>query len=177
MKVWLALPLIWLAAPALAAPFALSLPQGAALSAERTAAATSYDMRIGPWNPQAPPTQTVEGLRTDRAWRLRGNQETSLQIFAPLRAQIEAAGYALIYQCETDACGGFDFRYALDLIPEPEMHVDLGDFRYLAARKGDGWLALTVSRSSESGFVHLTRITAQEIAAPAPADILAPPPP
>ncbi|SOC07406.1 OOP family OmpA-OmpF porin [Rhodobacter sp. JA431] len=177
MKRWLALPLICLAAPAVAAPLQLTLPQGAMVSAERAAAGTSYEMRIGPWQEDSLASQHLEGSRTDRAWRLRGNQETSLQIFAPLRAQIEAAGYAVVYECETDACGGFDFRYALDLLPEPEMHVDLGDFRYLAARRGDDWLALTVSRSSESGFVHLTNFTLQEVAAPVPATPLAAPQP
>ena len=39
------------------------------------------------------------------------------------------------------------------------MHVDLGDFRYLVARHGGEWLALTVSRSSQTGFVHLTTLS------------------
>lgn len=166
---------VMLAPPALATPFTFAPPPGAAISAERAAPASSYEIRIGPWRDGAAPSQHLEGNRTDTAWRLRANQDTSLQIFAALRAQIEDAGFAVIYECATDACGGFDFRYALDLIPEPEMHVDLGDFRYLAARRGDTWLALTVSRSSESGFVHLTRMLVSQVTPP-PDQGLAPPP-
>lgn len=155
--------------PGLAEPPVLTLPPGATVSAERTQAATSYGLPIGPWRNDTMARNMLEGTRADTAWRLRGNQETSLQILAPLRAQIVGAGYILIYQCETETCGGFDFRYALDLLPEPEMHVDLGDFRYLAAQNGQDWIALTVSRSSESGFVHLTTMTAED-ATPAQPD-------
>ncbi|MFD2175580.1 OmpA family protein [Rhodobacter lacus] len=162
----LAAGLIGLALPALAAPFSFEPPPGATVSAERGAPASSYEIRIGPWKNGAAPSQHLEGNRSDTAWRLRANQDTSLQIFAALRAQIEEAGFAVVFECETDACGGFDFRYALDLLPEPEMHVDLGDFRYLTARRGDIWLALTVSRSSESGFVHLTRVAVQQVTPP-----------
>ena len=34
-------------------------------------------------------------------------------------------------------CGGFDFRFATLVFGEPVMFVDLGDYRYLAAGKGD----------------------------------------
>lgn len=144
-----------------AGPFVLEMPAGALITAERDSPATSYRLLTAPWPEGAQASARLEGNRNDRAWRLRGNQETSLQILAPLRHQIEAAGYEVLFECETEACGGFDFRYALDLLPEPEMHVDLGDFRYLAARRDGDWLALTVSRSSESGFVNLTTLGAQ----------------
>ena len=165
-----------IAPPALAEPLALALPPGAAISAERSSPATSYALPTGPWQPIGLDAEPLEGSRQDTAWRLRANQQTTLQILAPLRDQVRAAGYLLLYECETEGCGGFDFRYALDLIPEPDMHVDLGDFRYLAARKGREWLGLTVSRSSESGFVHLTVVGAQDVVAPQPAQGLAPQP-
>lgn len=165
-----------LVSPASAEPFAPELPQGAYVAAAETSPATGFSLPTGPFDAGGGIRVALEGARSDTAWRLRANQETTLQILAPLRAQIEAAGYRVLYECETDACGGFDFRYALDLLPEPEMHVDLADFRYLAARKGRDWLALTVSRSSESGFVHLTTLNAQQIASADTASPLDPEP-
>lgn len=168
-----------------AGPVVVELPAGALITAERDTPATSYRPLTAPWPEAAQASPRLEGNRSDTAWRLRGNQETTLQILAPLRHQIEAAGYEVLFECETEACGGFDFRYALDLLPEPEMHVDLGDFRYLAAQRGSDWLALTVSRSSESGFVNLTTLGAQAqpvreaapgLPAPQPAAELSPAP-
>ncbi len=176
-RVMASLTLALFALPAGAEPLALQLPEHAAISAETANPATSYALLTGPWQGGTSPASALEGIRSDTAWRLRGNQQTTLQILAPLRSQIEAAGYRVLFECETDACGGFDFRYALDLTPEPEMHVDLGDFRYLAARRGSAWLALTVSRSSESGFVNLTTLTEQAMPGTAPETALPQPQP
>ncbi|MFT3690460.1 OmpA family protein [Paenirhodobacter sp.] len=171
----LALALL-LAGPALAEPVALRPGTDAAQTAQYSSPATTYRLLTGAWTPEGGAATALEGARTDTAWRLRANQQTTLQILAPLRAQIEAAGYTLLYECATDDCGGFDFRYALDLVQEPQMHIDLGDFRYLAARRGGEWLALTVSRSSESGFVNLTTVAQGAITAAVPDNGLAPPP-
>lgn len=169
----LAIWVVALALPCAAAAFEPTLPDGAVQSAEAINPATSYGLLTGPWKDGKAQRIAIEGPRTDSAWRLRANQMTTLQILAPLREQITAAGYHILFECETDACGGFDFRYELGLLPEPEMHVDLSDFRYLAARNASDYLALTVSRSSESGFIHLTALTAQPIAVAAPTNPLA----
>ena len=150
-------------APALADPFNLTLPAGAIQAAQTSSPAASYALAVGPWKDDAVKTLDLEGARSDTAWRLRANQNTTLQLLSALREQLVDAGYTVLYQCDTDACGGFDFRYALDLLPEPAMHVDLGDFRYLAARKGDEYVAITVSRSSESGFVEITNMSVQDV--------------
>lgn len=177
MRAPLLAALLLLCASAQAEPLLPTLPDGAAITAESANPATSYRLLTGPWQTGGGAGTDLEGARADTAWRLRGNQQTTLQILAALRAQIEAAGYRVLYECDTDACGGFDFRYALDLTPEPEMHVDLGDFRYLAARRGGEWLALTVSRSSESGFVNLTSLSARDVTPAAPDNPLATPQP
>ncbi|MEM6825927.1 MAG: OmpA family protein [Pseudomonadota bacterium] len=87
---------------------------------------------------------------------------TTLQLVTPIRDELVQAGYEILYECMDRDCGGFDFRYQLSLLPEPFMHVDLGDFRYLTARPeagtGPELISVTVSRSAEAGFVHVTRI-------------------
>ena len=72
---------------------------------------------------------------------------------------MERAGFRVIFACATTACGGFDFRYAMEVLPEPQMHVDLGDFRYLVAVRGPDEIAsLLVSTAPGQGFVQLTSI-------------------
>lgn len=166
---------VLVAGPALAEPLALTLPQGAIQSAQDSSPATSYTLAVGPWADGALKQIKLEGARSDTAWRLRANQNTTLQILAPLREQLAQAGYTTLYECDTDACGGFDFRYALDLLPEPSMHVDLGDFRYLAARKGEEYVAITVSRSTESGFIQVTDLSVLDVSPPQPDNPLATP--
>ncbi|AMY71924.1 OmpA family protein [Frigidibacter mobilis] len=145
----------------------LALPAGAERTTERTEALDSRALPIGPFLDGKVPSLPVEGAISQSAWRLHAPGITTLQLLAPLREQIDAAGFTPLYDCEDDICGGFDFRYAASLLPEPDMHVDLGDFRYLASQKGEGtaaeYLELWVSRSSEHGFVQITHIHPADI--------------
>lgn len=130
---------------------------------------TSYPLPIGPFQAGTIATQKVEGRLEQNAWRLPANGQSTLEMLQPLRDQITTAGFTLLFECAAEGCGGFDFRYGTDVLPEPDMHVDLGDFRFLSAERqgetGKEYLSLLVSRSPLDGYVQLTRIGAL----PAPA--------
>lgn len=136
----------------------LMFPAPANATASSLEPMASYRLPIGPWGPEGVPSRLVEGTVEQTAWRIAAPLST-LDLMAPLRRQLQAEGWQVIYDCETAACGGYDFRYSLPLMTEPDMHVDLGDFRYLAAGKGAEVLSLMVSRSQVSGFVQMTRVS------------------
>ena len=148
----------------------IALPPGAILSARSQADRAKARIATGAFANGALPGIEAEGAVSQEAWRLPATRATTYDIISDLRGQLERAGYEILFECETDACGGFDFRYALDLLPEPDMHVDLGDFRYLAARAARAGapgsdsvprlVALVVSRAGQAGFVQITRIGA-----------------
>ena len=156
---WVCLAEAFCAGPAAAQGFVPELPVTAEETAAISSAAETYRLPVGPWTESGFDRLVLEGPRRDRAWRLPASAQTTTQILAQLRTQIAAEGYEVLFECETDACGGFDFRYESDFLPEPAMHVDLGDFRFLSARKGKDHLAVMVSRSSESGFVQVTEVS------------------
>jgi OOP family OmpA-OmpF porin len=155
---------------ALASPVcSLTLELSAPILAEetRSEAFGSHDLPTGPYANGALPTRTMEGAVTQRALQLDAPDLPTLAIFAPLRDQIVAAGFEVLLDCETRACGGFDFRYGTEVLPEPDMHVDLGDFRFLSAIRGDEAVSILVSRSALTGYVQITRVTpAQDTGAP-----------
>ncbi|MBV0913295.1 OmpA family protein [Anianabacter salinae] len=156
----IATALILSAAPTLA--LTLEFPARAVPTADAQSPLGSRPVAVSPYGEDGVQMLDAEGAVAQQAWRIENDGLTTLQILAPLRAQIVAAGFEVLFECETDRCGGFDFRYALDTLPEPEMHVDLGDFRYLAARNtgagADDYIMLLVSRSANAGFVQMTRI-------------------
>ncbi len=139
----------------------LELPGSALKTLETVEAPTSYSLPTGPFDDGDMPFQVVEGEVTRQAWRIDTNGLTTLQLLIPLRAQLLANGYQVIFSCNTDDCGGFDFRYGMDVVREPKMHVDLGDFRYLAVQKTDDGiehLGLLVSKSATAGFIQIVQI-------------------
>lgn len=145
----------------------LDFPQPAVAAARHDEALGSYALPVGPWSDGHIPMLAVQGPLNRTAWRLGDGTLTTLQILAPLRDQLKAAGYQVLFDCATEACGGFDFRYGTAVLPEPEMHVDLGDFRFLSAERpgerGLEYLSLLVSRSSDAGFVQVTQIGADPL--------------
>jgi OOP family OmpA-OmpF porin len=121
-------------------------------------------MPIGRWADGALPVKVIDGAVERTAWQIDAPNLSSLDLMQPLRAQLVAAGFAPLFECETMDCGGFDFRFASDILPEPQMHVDLGDFRFLSAERkaagGSEAVGLMVSRSASKGFVQITRAVA-----------------
>ena len=157
-------------APVCAAPFELSFSAPAQTTAERAEPMTSFRFAVGPFDLARIATLLAEGPLEQTAFKLDAPDQSTLQLMQPLRDQIAAAGFTVIYECETQACGGFDFRFGIDVMAEPEMHIDLGDFRYLAASRsgaaGNDVLSVVVSRSPDHGFVQLTQVGGFAVAPP-----------
>jgi len=160
MRPALALSLIML--PGLAGAVTLDLPANANLEADVTETPGIYEMPIGPWREDGMPILSEEGTLHQQAWRIDGAGLTTAQILLPLRAQLTEAGFDILFECQTEGCGGFDFRFATRVMNAPDMHVDLGDFRYLAAERdndsGTELVSLLISRSAQAGHVQLTRV-------------------
>ncbi len=156
----------------------IPLPEGAVLAAEEAVPFALVELPEGPWVGGPPPVVATEGAVTRRAWRIPGDG-TPDALLVPIREALVAEGYSPIFACADRDCGGYDFRFALDLLPAPAMFVDLGNYRYLLAEDGAGArVAVVTSAGSGTGFVHVTAVTpgapppVQAVIAPAetPAD-------
>lgn len=152
---------------------AVELPPAAERAVVEVEDLGSYRVPIGPWSEEGVPTLDAEGRIVREAWHVPGDA-TTLELLAPLREQLAADGYSTLFECEADICGGFDFRFETEILPEPDMHVDLGDFRFLATRRGDAGapadiVTVLVSRTRQTGFVQVVRVGA------AAASVVAPP--
>ncbi|WP_347312360.1 OmpA family protein [Defluviimonas sp. SAOS-178_SWC] len=158
-RLFLALLLV---APAAHAAPTLSLPPSSARTAEDRSAMGSYALPVGPWVNGRIETVKTEGEVTQTAWRVRDDSVTTMGLLSTLRDQLAREGFDVLFECDTDECGGFDFRFATPCLPEPDMHVDLGDFRFLSAARPNGdakdYVSLLVSRSADSGYVQMTRV-------------------
>ncbi|WP_086451201.1 OmpA family protein [Marivivens niveibacter] len=138
------------------------MPASAIVSLRTTDIASSYSFPIAPWDTDHIDLDTRDGDVTQQVWRISNADLTTLQIYAPLRQQLANDGFDVIFECRTDVCGGFDFRYNVDLKNNPDMQVDLNDFRYLAAEKAGETIVIFVSKTKASGFVQIIHIGANE---------------
>jgi OOP family OmpA-OmpF porin len=143
----------------------LDLPASVIGEERRSEVPGSYALPLGAFDGSTVPARSVEGALDQRAFQLDAPGQTTLAVMAPLREQVQAAGYTILLDCDARACGGFDFRFGTEVMPEPDMHVDMGDYRFLSAERGEEALSILVSRSASSAFVQITRVTAAPDAA------------
>jgi OOP family OmpA-OmpF porin len=176
MRIAAALLSVLLAGPL--AALDLSLPGSARLVSDRGSILDSYALPVAPWEDGTLPVRVVEGVVARQSWRIDNSGLTTLQLLAPLRAQIESEGFDILLDCDWRECGGFDFRFAADVIPAPDMHVDVRDYRFLSAMgPGGEAVSLLVSRSRIAGYVQIITVTPPAgLAVPAGADAALPGP-
>ncbi|MEM8822349.1 MAG: OmpA family protein [Pseudomonadota bacterium] len=149
-----ALPFLLLASPAFAQ---LTLAPPAERTFAETTPFSSHLVATGPFTDTLQ-SEAAEGTVTREIWRIAAPDATTLQLLAPLRDQLLDDGWEILFDCQTRACGGFDFRFEIDVTPAPAMFVDLADYRYLSARKGETWKTIVISLSGDLGFVQITTI-------------------
>ncbi|MEL6914555.1 MAG: OmpA family protein [Pseudomonadota bacterium] len=142
-----------------AAALSLPLPEGAELTREVTVPEGARGVPTGVAEDGEVPKTLAQGAISIQAFRVAG-VPTPSALLAPAAARLEEEGFDTLLSCATESCGGFDFRFALELIPPPHMFVDLGDFQVLSARQpGTGaHVSLVASRSVSDGYLHVTRI-------------------
>lgn len=157
-KAFFLFPLLAILAQPVAA-LTLELPAKVLAEVDRSEVPGSYALPTAAFDGTAVPSRQVEGALDQRAFRLDAPGMTTLALIGPLRDQVLAAGYEVIFECDARACGGFDFRFNTDVMPEPDMHVDLGDFRFLSAQSGDESVSILVSRSAGAAYVQITRVS------------------
>ena len=165
----------WVAWPL--AALDLTLPAGASETAARDRTLAQEAVPEGPFVDGTLTTRMFEGPVSTRAFRIPSSGLTPLQMLAPLRAQLEAAEYVVLLDCDQDMCGGFDFRFALDVLPAPNMYVNIRDYHFLSAvpAEGPGAVTLLASTAGGAGYLQIVQIgPPANIAAPAP---VAPPVP
>ena len=155
----LAVSLCWALAATPVLALTLDLPAKVIGEERRSVIHGSYALPLAPFDGTTVLSRPVEGALDQRAFQLEAPDQTTLAIMAPLRDQVVAAGFSILLDCEARACGGFDFRFGTEVIPEPEMHVDMGDFRFLSAEREGEAISILVSRSAFSAFVQVTRVT------------------
>jgi outer membrane protein OmpA-like peptidoglycan-associated protein len=155
-------------APALALDF--SLPSNARETVSRDTGPDIYDAPIGIFANGAVPVIKVEGDVRRSAWRISSPGLTPFQVMRPLREQLIAAGFEVALDCRSVACGGFDFRFATETLPGPNMYVNIRAFQFitgLRTKDGDVSEVVTLLASTSATSAYVQIIHAGDTGAPA----------
>lgn len=162
-----------------AAALDLSLPAAARLTAERNTGPDRYSAPAGVFRDGQVVTLEVEGDVRRAAWRLSQQGLTPLQLIRPLRRQLVDAGFEILLDCAAQTCGGFDFRFATETLPGPNMYVNIRAYHYITAVRPSvaspqEVLTILASTAANSAYVQIIRageVSADEVVTDAPVPI------
>jgi OOP family OmpA-OmpF porin len=97
-----------------------------------------YALPVAPFGGEATgvePLRDVEGRVIWSAYRLEDPDASTAEVIAGYRARLAELGFTPVLDCATSACGGFDFRFAVQLLPAPAMLLDTAEFAQLSASR------------------------------------------
>ena len=171
-----AIGLIGLPTSLIAAKFAL--PETAKITRKEVNPLAEYAVPTGIWENGAIPTFRAQGKTTRTAWYMPQSDKTTLQILQTLHAQLLDQDYRVIFTCEDQTCGGFDFRFGTEVLADPDMFVDLSNYQFLSAARNTGfgdqsYITLLVSQSATRDYVQSIHVeddkdTDFKVASPTP---------
>ncbi|PHO04642.1 cell envelope biogenesis protein OmpA [Rhodobacteraceae bacterium 4F10] len=148
--------------------FEPALPDATVQLADKTTADMTYALPVGVAENDQVPTLKLRGQVEQQSWRIDEGGTSPRAVMETLRTQVVEQGYEIMLDCPAQTCGGFGFRYAIDVLTPPDMFVDLAHFHFLSATKGEGedrkGLAILTSRTALVGMVQITEITSGGVA-------------
>jgi len=110
-------------------------PEGAVATAHSDRPFDRYALPVGRYAPGAANAREIEGRVIWSGFRLDLPDVSTAEVMEGYRTRLAALGYRVIFDCANAACGGFDFRFAAQLLPPPAMLIDTADFTQLSASR------------------------------------------
>jgi len=110
------------------------------------------------------PTVEVSGTVRRQAWRVPATGLTPFQIIQSVQEQLTKAGFRRALDCDGARCGGFDFRFAIDVLPAPDMYINLRSFHFTSLVRGpetapEAAITLLASRVQDAIYLQLVEVT------------------
>ncbi len=163
MKIRLLFPLIVIFGLPAQAEFVLQLPLGAKETYSQVEPNLAPLVATKPFGENGQEFTPAPAHIRRSVWSFGGEQSLA-EVQEAILAQLESSDYEVLFFCQTEQCGGFDFRFAIDVVSEPAMRVDLRDFRFISARQAviqePSYVTFLLSKSPESVYVQMTEYTA-----------------
>jgi outer membrane protein OmpA-like peptidoglycan-associated protein len=153
----------------------LTLPVGATATPATTVENSDHPLTVGAFQNGSVERKLMTGQLVRQVWQAPRISQTVAQLADPIRKQLMAAGWKISLDCQSKTCGGFDFRFALEVVSEPSMHVDISEYHFLSASSADSALAIEVliSQSANTAYFQISKITTKELET-IPTQIIAP---
>ncbi len=137
----------------------LGLPFEAQLKYEQLSSDDDFAAIIGTAKTVPKALNTNSQMMLQQVWQIEQLRKTTGALLSKIKTQLTENNFKILFECDFKSCGGFDFRFNANIINEPNMHVDLGDYKFLTAKgpinDNIRFLTYIISKGARDGFIQI----------------------
>ena len=141
---------------------AFMVPDYMRLTFDDTSKFEQNDIPLAVLNDGQVPRKTVTGPLRRRSWISKDDATTIDQFAELLLSQLDANTYETLLDCHDTVCGGFDFRFQIDVLPAPHVYINLGNFRYISLKFGAQYKTILISKLANTLWLQIIEATDEQ---------------
>ena len=139
--------------------FALELPSSAKLVLYDTSAVKNISVEISAWDRDKGISRLdVRGRTTTQVFQIDGTSLTLDQMLQPIITHLNDKQFNIELYCNTNVCGGFNFRKKLTVSNPPFMLVNVANYSVITAVKNSSAISLVASKLGNTIYLQILSI-------------------
>ena len=139
--------------------FALELPYSARLVLSDTTDVKNISVEISAWDREKGISRLdVRGRTTTKVFQIDGTSLTLDQMLQPIITHLNDKQFSIELYCNTNVCGGFNFRKNLTVSNPPFMLVNVANYSVITAVKNSSAISLVASKLGNTIYLQILSI-------------------
>ena len=139
--------------------FALELPYSARLVLSDETDVKNISVEISAWDREKGISRLdFRGRTTTKVFQIDGTSLTLDQILQPIITHLNDKQFSIELYCNTNVCGGFNFRKNLTVSNPPFMLVNVANYSVITAVKNSSAISLVASKLGNTIYLQILSI-------------------
>ena len=139
--------------------FALELPYSARLVLSDETDVKNISVEISTWDREKGISRLdVRGRTTTKVFQIDGTSLTLDQMLQPIITHLNDKQFSIELYCNTNVCGGFNFRKKLTISDPPYMLVNVANYSVVTAVKNRSAISLVASKLGNTIYLQILSI-------------------
>jgi OOP family OmpA-OmpF porin len=139
--------------------FALELPSSAKLVLSEMTDVKNISVEISAWDREKGISRRdVRGRTTTKVFQIDGTSLTLDQMLQPIITHLNDKQFSIELYCNTNVCGGFNFRKKLTISNPPYMLVNVANYSVVTAVKNRSAISLVASKLGNTIYLQILSI-------------------
>ena len=142
---------------------AIDLPSSAKLVASDQSDTKNISLALSSWDRERGISRlNITGKTVTNVYQIDGTSLTLDQMFKPIIDDLENRKFSVELYCNTQVCGGFNFRKNLEIFKPPFMLVNVANYSVVTAKKNNTAVSLIASKLGTTIYLQVVSIGINE---------------